>query len=277
MKIDAHQHFWQFDPQKYSWVTEGIRKDFSPEDLKPLLRKYDFDGCIAVQADQSEEETVKLLELANTYSFIKGVVGWVDLSSKNVEERLELYSRDPAFVGVRHTAWDKKGEFMTNSDFQRGIAALEKFDLTYDILVFDYQLTSAVELVKTFPNQSFVLDHLGKPQISEGVSGEWKYSIKELGNRENVHCKISGLVTETENFSWRTSDFFPFLEIITEAFGPDRMMFGSDWPVCLSAASYYEVLEVVKNFFRNFSEEEKEKIFGGNAARFYKLKSKPES
>ncbi|HER40600.1 MAG TPA: amidohydrolase [Salinimicrobium catena] len=277
MKIDAHQHFWQFDPQKYSWVPEGIQRNFFPMDLEPLLRKNDFDGCIAVQADQSEEETVKLLEMANTYSYIKGVVGWVDLSAENVEERLELYSRDPAFKGVRHTVWDEKGEFMTAPAFQRGIAKLNNFKLTYDILAFDYQLDSAVELVKTFPDQKFVLDHLGKPPISEGISEAWKRNIIELANSGKVYCKISGLVTQVSDPSWNDSDLFPFLEVVTAAFGSDRLMFGSDWPVCLSAATYEEVLEVVEEFYRDFSGEEKEMIFGGNATRFYNLNPKLES
>ena len=277
MKIDAHQHFWQYDPQKYSWVPKGIQRNFSPADLEPLLRKNGFEGCIAVQADQSEEETVKLLEMANTYSYIKGVVGWVDLSAENVEERLELYSRDPAFKGVRHTVWDEKGEFMTSPAFQRGVAKLSDFKLTYDILAFDYQLNSAVELVKTFPDQKFVLDHLGKPPISEGISEIWKRNIIELANSGKVYCKISGLVTQVSDPSWNDSDLFPFLEVVTAAFGSDRLMFGSDWPVCLSAATYEEVLEVVEEFYRDFSGEEKEMIFGGNATRFYNLNPKLES
>ncbi|MEG9326940.1 amidohydrolase family protein [Salinimicrobium catena] len=268
MMIDSHQHFWQYDPEKYSWVVEDLRRDFSPEDLQPLLQENGFEGSILVQADQSEEETVKLLELANSQFFIKGVVGWIDLTAENVEERLELYSRDPAFKGVRHTVWDEKGEFMLEPDFQRGIASLKKFDLTYDILAFDYQLSSAVELTKIFPEQSFVLDHMGKPQVSKGVSEEWKRNMIELGSQSNVYCKVSGLVTEAENFSWKEADFHPFLETVATAFGTDRLMFGSDWPVCLSAASYKEVIQVVQEFF---SEEEREKIFGQNAARFYNL------
>jgi L-fuconolactonase len=268
MMIDSHQHFWQYDPEKYSWVPEGIQQDFSPGDLKPLLLEHDFDGCIAVQTHQSEEETVKLLELGNTFPFIKGVVGWVDLTSENVEDRLDLFSRDPSFKGVRHTVWDEKGEFMKDPKFQRGIAALGKFDLTYDILAFDYQLSSAIELVKTFPEQPFVLDHMGKPQMSKGVSQNWRRNILELGSQTNMFCKISGLMTEAENFIWKASDFNPFLETVVTAFGTDRLMFGSDWPVCLSAATYGEVVEIVQEFF---SEEERKKIFGQNAARFYKL------
>ena len=275
--MDAHQHFWQYDPQKYSWVPEGIQRNFSPMDLEPLLRQNGFEGCIAVQADQSEEETVKLLEMANTYSYIKGVVGWVDLTAENVEEGLELYSRDPAFKGVRHTIWDEKGEFMTHPHFQRGIATLGKFDLTYDILAFDYQLENAVELVKAFPDQPFVLDHMGKPKVSEGMSEVWKKNIIELGNSGKVYCKISGLVTKVSDPAWNTSDLFPFLEVVTAAFGTDRLMFGSDWPVCISAATYEEVLKVVEEFYRDFSEEEKGKILGGNATRFYNLNPKLES
>lgn len=275
--MDAHQHFWQYDPQKYSWVPEGIQRNFSPMDLEPLLRQNGFEGCIAVQADQSEEETVKLLEMANTYSYIKGVVGWVDLTAENVEEGLELYSRDPAFKGVRHTIWDEKGEFMTHPHFQRGIATLGKFDLTYDILAFDYQLENAVELVKAFPDQPFVLDHMGKPKVSEGMSEVWKKNIIELANSGKVYCKISGLVTKVSDPAWNTSDLFPFLEVVTAAFGTDRLMFGSDWPVCISAATYEEVLKVVEEFYRDFSEEEKGKILGGNATRFYNLNPKLES
>lgn len=272
MKIDAHQHFWKFDPIKYFWVPEGIRKDFFPEELHPVLKKNGFDGCIAVQSDQSEEETVKLLELANLHSFIKGVIGWVDLEDEEVVDRLDLYSRDPAFKGVRHTVWDKRGEFMNAPNFQRGIAKLKNFGLTYDILVFDYQLEAAVDLVRTFPEQKFVLDHMGKPQILGGMSNDWKRNIKELGRYDNVFCKISGLVSQTDKQDWESSEFFPFLEVITTAFGTERLMFGSDWPVCLPMASYTEVVEIVAGFFKDFSEAEKEKIFGMNAIEFYNLK-----
>lgn len=274
LRIDSHQHFWKYDPDKYSWITDEmspIRRDFLPEDLEPVLRKNGFDGCIAVQADQSEEETVRLLEHANTHRFIKGVVGWVGLAAQNVEERLELYSRDQFFKGVRHTVWDEKGEFLLDSAFQKGVAALEKFDLTYDVLVFDYQLKGAVDFVAQFPNQPMVLDHMGKPKISEKPSLQWISKCKGLGRHEHVFCKISGLVTETENFLWKKDDFFPFLDTIVETFGVDRLMFGSDWPVCLSAASYHEVVGIVHSYFSNFSEEDKRKIFGQNAIRFYNL------
>ncbi|MDX1602408.1 MAG: amidohydrolase family protein [Salinimicrobium sediminis] len=275
MRIDSHQHFWKFDPQTYPWITDEmavIRKDFTPEDLSPLLKENGFYGCIAVQADQSEAETEKLLKMAEQYSFIKGVVGWIDLTSPDVEERLKYFSKNPFLKGIRHTVWDEKGEFMTSPEFQRGIGLLANLGLSYDILAFDYQLRSAVELVGAFPRQKFVLDHMGKPKIFGKPDKEWISNIRQLGELANVWCKISGLVTETKNFSWKSTDLFPFLEVVYEAFGADRLIFGSDWPVCLSAASYKEVIAIVEEFFRSVSKEEKEKIFGKNAVNFYNLK-----
>ncbi|MCX2838689.1 amidohydrolase family protein [Salinimicrobium sp. MT39] len=274
MKIDAHQHFWQYDAEKYSWISDEmavIRKDFSPEDLEPLLSKRGFSGCVAVQADQSEAETEVLLKMAKKHDFIKGVVGWVDLGSPEVEERLKHYSKNTFLKGIRHTVWDEKGEFMMSSEFQHGISFLANLGLTYDILVFDYQLGGAVELVKAFPRQKFVLDHMGKPQISGKPDKQWVEQIQQLASFPNVWCKISGLVTETPDFSWKTPDFFPILEVVIDAFGVDRLIFGSDWPVCLSAASYSEVNGIIEKFFSSYSKEDKEKIFGKNAAEFYNL------
>ncbi|WP_423819578.1 amidohydrolase family protein [Salinimicrobium sp. TIG7-5_MAKvit] len=274
MKIDAHQHFWQYDAEKYSWISDemsAIRKNFSPEDLEPLLSKSGFSGCVAVQADQSEAETEVLLKMAKKHDFIKGVVGWIDLASPEVEERLNHYSKNTFLKGIRHTVWDKKGEFMTSPEFQHGISFLANLGLTYDILAFDYQLGGAVELVKAFPRQKFVLDHMGKPQISGKPDKQWVEQIQQLASFPNVWCKISGLVTETPDFSWKAPDFFPFLEVVTDAFGVDRLIFGSDWPVCLSAASYSEVTGIIEKFFSSYLKEDKEKIFGKNAAEFYNL------
>ena len=277
MKIDSHQHFWNYDPEKYSWIPKEmsvIKRDFTPEDLEPVLQKNGFSGCVAVQADQSEAETENLLGFTKDHDFIKGVVGWVDLNSEDVESRLEYYSKNSFFKGIRHTVWDEKGEFMLNPIFQRGIGLLANFGLTYDILAFDYQLKAAVELVQAFPRQKFVLDHMGKPNISGKPDKEWVENIGKLGEFGNVWCKISGLVTETKNFRWKQSDYFPFLEVVAEAFGVDRLMFGSDWPVCLSAAKYSEVVGVVEEYFSSASKDDKEKIFGRNAADFYNLKLK---
>ena len=249
----------------------AIRRDFYPEDLQPILVKNGFSGCIAVQADQSETGTEILLNYAEQHGFIKGVVGWVDLSAADVEDRLKYFSKSPFLKGIRHTVWDERGEYMTAPGFQRGIAALGDLDLAFDILAFDYQLGSAVELVKAFPNQKFVLDHMGKPAISGVPDKRWVENIQELGRCPNVWCKISGMVTETEDFSWKQDDFIPFLEVVVSAFGVDRIMFGSDWPVCLSAASYPEVVGLVENFFSSYTQGDKGKIFGKNAAEFYNL------
>lgn len=275
MKIDSHQHFWKYDPDKYSWISDEmsvIRKDFTPEDIEPLLSKNGFSGCVSVQADQSEAETEELLKLAEQHNFIKGVVGWVDLHAEDVEDRLKYFSKIPFFKGVRHTIWDEKGEFMLAQDFQRGITALGKSGLTYDILAFDYQLGSALKLVRNFPDQKFVLDHMGKPAISANPDKSWIKNIQLLGENKNAYCKVSGLVTEAPGFNWKASDLSPYLDVVVSAFGVDRIMFGSDWPVCLSAASYSEVLGIVEDFFSNYSKIEKEKIFGKNAIDFYNLK-----
>lgn len=277
MKIDSHVHFWQYNPDTYSWIPEemaGIRRDFTPEDLEPLLKDNGFSGCAAIQADQSEAETEGLLKMAKQHNFIKGVVGWVDLTSEDVEDRLKHFTKNPFFKGIRHTVWDKKGEFMTAPEFQRGLTLLANLGLTYDILAFDYQLDSAVKMVQAFPRQKFVLDHMGKPKISGRPEKNWVKSIKQLGECPNVWCKVSGLVTQVPGFSWKTSDLLPFLEVVSDAFGPDRIMFGSDWPVCLSAASYKEVIGSVEELFKSYSKEDKAKIFGQNAAEFYNLKIK---
>jgi L-fuconolactonase len=275
MKIDSHQHFWHYNPQTYSWIPDEmvvIRKDFTPRDLKPLLAENGFSGCIAVQADQSEAETENLLKIAKENNFVKGVVGWVDLSSPDVEERLKYFSKNSFLKGIRHTVWDEKGEFMTAPDFQRGIGHLANLGLTYDILAFDYQLRSAVELVKAFPRQKFVLDHMGKPKASGQPDKEWVENIRNLAKISNVWCKISGFVTETPGFSWEKEDFSDYFQVVTEAFGTNRLMFGSDWPVSLSAAKYKEVVDLVEDFFSSYSKEDKEKIFGRNATEFYNLK-----
>jgi L-fuconolactonase len=274
MKIDAHQHFWQYNPEEYSWLTDEmakIRKDFSPEDLEPVLEKNGIDGCVVVQVRQSEEETQQLLEYAAEHEFIKAVVGWVDLTADNVEDRLEYFSQQPLFRGIRHTVWDERGEFMEAPEFQRGISGLKKFGLSYDILAFDEQLGAALNLVKNFPEQVFVLDHMGKPVVNGAPSKEWKNNIAELGKQPQVYCKLSGLFTQVEGYDWKKAHLSPYLDVVLEAFGTDRLMFGSDWPVSLVATSYDEGLEFLHNYFRNFSEEEKAAIFGLNAARGYKL------
>lgn len=273
--IDSHQHFWKYDPVKYSWIGEEmakIRRDFLPNDLQPVLERNDVDGTVLVQADQSENETVFLLELAEKSAFVKGVVGWVDLSGDDVEERLLHFKKNSLFKGVRHTVYDKHGEFMLEPAFQRGIAALGKLELTYDLLVFDYQLPGAIELVQNFPKQQFVLDHMAKPQISaKGPSERWKNDIQELAASENVFCKISGMFTEAPDLQWERFDFTPYLDVVAKAFGPERLMFGSDWPVSLSAATYEDVLRFIRTYFTSWSAADLQKVMGENAVRFYGL------
>lgn len=273
--IDGHQHFWNYDPVAYSWIGEEmakIRRDFFPEDLEPVLRKSNVAGTVLIQAQQSEDETLFLLDLAEKNAFVKGVVGWVDLSGDDVQERLLRFKKNSFFKGVRHTVYDEQGEFMLKPDFQRGIAALGTFGLTYDLLVFDYQLPGAIELVQKFPEQRFVLDHMAKPGIlPEGPSEQWKKDIRELAKSGNVFCKVSGMFTQAPNLQWKISDFTPYLDVVNEAFGPERLMFGSDWPVSFSAATYQDVLNLIKTYFSSASPENLQKVMGENAVRFYGL------
>ena len=275
MIIDSHQHFWKYNPIRDSWIDDSmgvIKKDFLPNDLHPILSANHVDGCIAVQADQSEEETEFLLQCAKEYPFIKGVVGWVDLRSEQVEERLEHFSENKLFKGVRHIVQAEADDFMLDSKFMNGISKLERFNLTYDILVFPRQLPAAVDLAKAFPNQKFVLDHIAKPRISEAIADDWLNNIQLLAENPNVSCKISGMVTETKDFNWKKQDFIPFLDAIVNAFGMDRLLFGSDWPVCLLAAQYQDVLEIIKDYFETYPKEVIDKVFGGNTTRIYNLK-----
>ncbi len=275
MIIDSHQHFWKYNPIRDSWIDDSmgaIKKDFLPKDLHPILSANHVDGCIAVQADQSEEETEFLLQCAKEYPFIKGVVGWVDLKSEQVEDRLKHFSKNNLFKGVRHIVQAEADDFMLDSKFMNGISKLERFNLTYDILVFPRQLPAAVELAKAFPNQKFVLDHIAKPRISEAIADDWLNNIQLLAENPNVSCKISGMVTETKDFKWKKQDFTPFLDAVVAAFGMDRLLFGSDWPVCLLAAQYQDVLGIIDDYFETYPEEVIDKVLGGNTTRIYNLK-----
>lgn len=274
-RIDAHQHFWKFDPIRDSWITQDmsvIRRDFYPEDLQPVLQQNGLDGCIAVQADQSEDETHFLLSLSNKADFIKGVVGWVDLQAENVTERLAYFKQFPVLKGFRHIlqgATDRA--LMLKPAFKKGIAALQQFDYTYDILIFPDQLVYAKELVAAFPGQRFIVDHLAKPYIKSKQIDEWKKDITAVAQFENVYCKVSGMVTEANWKEWRKDDFTPYLDAVVAAFGTGRIVYGSDWPVCLVAASYRETFEIVKDYFSAFSRQEQEQFFGGNAIEFYNI------
>ncbi len=275
MKIDAHQHFWKYHPVKDAWITDdmkSIQRDFMPEDLEPVLMQYEFDGCIAVQADQSEQETLFLLELADQYSFIKGVVGWVDLRAPNIDERLEYFSTFPKLKGVRHIVQgEPQDDFLLRKDFCRGISLLQQYQFTYDILIHPRHLKYAREFVQRFPNQRFVIDHLAKPFIKEQIWEDWKKDMDAVAEMDNVLCKISGMVTEADWKNWKMEDFTIYFEGVWEAFGPKRVMFGSDWPVCLVAADYKQVCQIVEEHTVFLSGEEKAKLWGLNAQQFYNL------
>jgi L-fuconolactonase len=275
MVIDSHQHFWKYDPVRYNWIDDSmavLQKDFLPSDLAPILEKNHVDGCVAVQADQSERETGFLLQLAGENKFIKGVVGWVDLRAEDVNKRLAHFSQNEKLKGVRHIVQEEPDpEFLLRKDFQNGIKYLAGFGLTYDILVYPHQLAAAVLLSRAFPEQKFVLDHIAKPRISEELDQEWVNNIKELASNPNVSCKVSGMVTETTNFQWQQEDFSPFMDVVLDAFGWQRIMYGSDWPVCLLGGKYKEVLNIVKDYISKLSNNERAGIMGLNAIDFYSL------
>ena len=273
--IDAHQHFWKYNAIRDSWIddTMGVlKKDFLPMDLKLILQNNDVNGCIAVQADQSEDETRFLLELAKKNPFIKGVVGWVDLLDPKLQERLSFFSNDSFLKGIRHIVQAELPGFMLTRDFQNGIAKLGSHDLVYDVLVFPSQLPEATKLVAKFENQPFVIDHLGKPNIKDKLITDWERDITNLAAFPNVFCKLSGMVTEANWNNWSVNDFEPYINIVLERFGADRVIFGSDWPVCLLSASYNEVITIIQYYMRFLSENEKAKIMGENAVRIYNLK-----
>ena len=249
-----------------------IRRDFLPDDLAPLLKENQIDGCIAVQADQSLEETRFLLDLANQHQFIKGVVGWIDFRAKDISEQLSGHERDTKLVGFRHILQSERdNNFMLGTDFLTGIAALKAFDFTYDILIFPKHLATARKLVRKFANQPFVLDHIAKPYIQKGLVRQWERDIRSLAMHDNVWCKLSGIITEADWTIWTHEQIEPYLEIVLEAFGANRLMFGSDWPVCLLAGSYSRVVSLIKGFVSTLSGSEQDCIWGLNAKRFYGL------
>lgn len=273
--IDSHQHFWRYNSAEHTWMTDampGLKRDFMPGDLEPLLSQIGFDGCIAVQARQSLAETDWLLSLADEYEFIKGVVGWVDLRSPDVQQVLSGYSNRKKLVGVRHVVHDEPDDhFMLQPAFQNGIAALKEFDLSYDLLLFPKHLPVALQLVEKFPEQSFVLDHIAKPFISKSEFSPWREDLKELAKHPNVSCKLSGMVTEAKWNGWKEDDFLPYMDIVTEAFDASRIMIGSDWPVCTLSGEYAATMNIVINYANRFSKEIRDGILGGNSINIYKL------
>jgi L-fuconolactonase len=275
MTIDAHQHFWNYDPVKDSWITDEmgvLRNNFGPHDLKPILDSNNITGSVLVQADQSENETNFLLTLAEEHDFIKGVVGWVDLCADDIHARLAACTRLKKLKGFRHIVQGEPDDrFLLRSEFMRGVSALQAFNFTYDILIYPRHLPTAIEFVKKFPSQRFVIDHLAKPQIKGRAIQSWKKDIQEIAKMENVYCKISGMITEADWQHGTYADFEPYLDVVFNSFGIDRVMYGSDWPVCLLAGSYERQLSIIKTYIQSLSTTDQRKVMGRNAINFYRL------
>lgn len=277
MKIDTHQHFWSYNDRDYVWMSAAmgkLRRDHLPKDLLPLINAARIDATIAVQARQCFEESTWLLELADEYSFIRAVVGWADLCSEGVVDQLERLAQHPKLRGVRHVLHDEPDdEFMLRKAFLNGLRQLKRFGLTYDLLLFPRHLPIACNLVRMFPDQPFVLDHIAKPPVRTGQMAPWTTDLKRLAEFPNVYCKISGLVTEGNWDSWRPQDFEPYVDVVLNAFGPRRLMIGSDWPVCTLAADYASVIDLEVDYIAKLSVDEQRAILQENPIKFYSLQT----
>ena len=276
LKIDAHQHFWLYSPVRDQWINNDmaiLQGDFMPEHLQPILEHYDFQGTVVVQSDQSPAENLFQLENAEKHPFIQAVVGWVDMQAPDLEAQLQMYQQYPKLKGFRSMLQsDPDRSLMLRPDFQAGIAKLQTYGYTFDVLVLPDQLKYAEALVAAFPEQRFVLNHLGKPNIKLRQFEDWVADIKALATHENVYCKVSGMVTEADLTRWKFEDFKPYIDTIFECFGMERVMYGSDWPVCRLAATFGEVMEILENYTANFTNAERELFWGRNAIRFYNIK-----
>jgi L-fucono-1,5-lactonase len=278
MRVDTHQHFWRYTPEQYPWIDASmsvLRRDFLPEELKVELTRAGVDGSIAVQAQHSLEETRWLLDLAEREPMILGVIGWVDLRSADVKLQLNQLAQSPKLLGIRHIVQAEPDDhFLLQPEFLRGVSVLEEFGLSYDILIYPRHLPIATEFVKHFPRQRFVLDHLAKPFIKKRQLQPWESDIRALAENSNVFCKLSGMVTESDWRIWMPSDVFPYVDVMFDAFGPERLMIGSDWPVCTLAGSYAQVMNIVLNYLERFPDTIRDAVLGGNAEKFWNLNSR---
>jgi L-fuconolactonase len=274
-KIDSHQHFWIFDPVRDSWIDDSmlaIKRDFLPVDLLPVLQENGIDGYVAVQASQTNDETAFLLEHAAVNSFIRGVVGWIDLKGDDLEAKLQAYQQHKKLKGFRHVLQSEPDpQYMLQPAFKKGISTLQKYGYTYDILIYPEHLPYAAQLVAEFPGQKFVVDHLAKPHIKDQEINGWQRDIETLATYPNVYCKISGMLTEADWNAWKPQDFTPYLDVVFNAFGTNRVMFGSDWPVCLLAGGYEKTMEVMQMYCSRLSATEQNLFWGDNAISFYNL------
>ncbi|MBS1934531.1 MAG: amidohydrolase family protein [Bacteroidetes bacterium] len=271
--IDSHVHFWKYNKKRDIWMDDMkiLQQDYLPEHLQLNLKRNGIDGCVAVQASQEEVETRFLCELGETHDVIKGVVGWIDLCADNVEERLQHFTEYKLIKGYRHILQGEPNEFMLRKDFQRGVKKLKDFGYTYDVLVYHHQLKETLEFVSQFPDQKLIIDHCAKPDIKNKKIDDWKKWMNEIATHPNVYCKVSGLFTEAKWGQWAAADFYPYLDVVFEAFGTDRLVFGSDWPVILVSGIYVQWKSLLEKYMENYAEEEKEKFFGLNAIQFYNL------
>jgi L-fuconolactonase len=272
--IDTHQHFWRYDAAEYAWIDSTmapLQRDFLPDAAKREMDLVGVTACVAVQVRQSLEETRWLLALADAHPFVAGVVGWVDLQADEVEAELEEVAAHRKLVGVRHIVQAEAPGFLERPRFRAGVARLERLGLTYDILVYARQLAEAVDFARAFPRQPFVLDHLGKPDIRGDRYSEWRRDFDALAALPNVTCKLSGLVTEADWRNWTAGQLRPYLDAALEAFGPARVMMGTDWPVCLLAARYDVVVALVRDALAEYSEDEREQVLHGTARRIFRL------
>jgi L-fuconolactonase len=274
LKIDAHHHIWEYDPVQHAWIDDSmavIQRSFTPADMEPLLQEAGIDGTVLVQVNQNLKENMVFTAAAEAYPFIKGVVGWVDLLAADLEDQLDELRDLPKLKGFRHIAQAEPADYLSRSEVVRGIRQLGKYGFTYDILIKPHQMEAAVELVKTCPAQPFVLDHIAKPYIKAGEIDAWRKLMYTLGAMDNCYCKISGIITEADWHSWTPEQIRPYLDVALEAFGSRRLMFGSDWPVCLVAGSYRDVVNLAADYVQNLSVQEQQDFWGGNATRFYGL------
>jgi L-fuconolactonase len=272
--IDSHVHFWKYNKKRDAWINSDMKtlqQDYLPEHLAINMKRNGISGCVAVQVEQAEVETRFLVELAKTHDVIKAVVGWIDLRAENIEERLDHFSEHNIIKGYRHIVQGEPAGFLLQPDFQRGIRALKKYNYTYDVLIYHYQLPDALQFVSKFPEQKFVIDHCAKPDIKNKKIDDWKSLISEIAKQENVYCKLSGLFTEAAWKNWSAGDFYPYLDVVFEAFGVDRLMFGSDWPVILLSGIYVQWKSLIEKYMENFPVEDQQKVFASNAIGFYNL------
>lgn len=276
MRIDAHHHLWQYNPEEYDWIGDSmalLRRNFLVKDLQQTLKDNQIDGSIVVQARQSIEETNWLLSLANNTDEIKGVVGWIDLKSDTLNHQLKQCNTHRKLVGFRHVLQGESDpNFMLDESFINGLKTLEKYDYCYDLLIFAHQLPTAIEMLQHVPNLRVVIDHIAKPDLKNHSDfSRWQYGMKSLANNPNIYCKVSGMVTEAHWQNWRYEDFVPYLDTIFTLFGNERVMFGSDWPVCLVAGEYSDVKQIIHDYLSTKDRNTISNIFGANAAKFYQL------